>query len=155
MMRSLRWLDRMLSEDQFKVFFMLLCLVAGIPLVLGAPAPKSVEALPELVVRLWGITLALGGLTSLVGISMRHARRSRLFIEGLLVEGAGLVALASAAAVFATVIIVVNATWSAAFGTATYFMFTVACGFRFRTIRRIVRKMQEAIKLESRLQSGD
>jgi hypothetical protein len=155
-MRLVKWLDRMLSEDQFKVFFMILCLFAGIPLALGAPAPSSVvAALPVLVIRLWGVTLALGGVTSLVGIAMRHATRSRLFIEGLIIEGAGLVALASAAATFATVIIVVNATWSAAFGTATYFMFVAACIFRFRTIRRVVRKMQEAIELERRLQSGD
>jgi hypothetical protein len=159
--RFFRWLNVMATEDTFELFFVLLCVVSGIPLMLGVvSSPQSLEAaLPELLIRIWGATLLLGGLVALCGIGLRHEdnfkiKRRPRFIEGFILEGAGLVALASAAAVIALALIVLTGT-KALFGVSTYFMFVLACLFRYRHIRKVVRKMREAIELETRLRRGD
>lgn len=158
--RIVRWMDSLLSEDPFELFFVLLCFLAGIPLATrAAPSPSSLEAaLPLLVVKLWGVTLSSGGFVSLCGILLRHPNPYRTtkkprYIEGLLIEGGGLIALASAAAVIALAIIT-RTGLEALFGTATYFMFVAACAYRFITIKRTVAKMREAIELERKLQRG-
>lgn len=149
-------LDGMMAEAPFEVLFMILCLLSGIPLALGAlPPPNSLTAtLPPLLIRLWGLTLAIGGGITLTGLIMAHLYRQRRFVEGLIIEGGGLVALGSAVFVFALAIIVVNGT-AAVFGISVYFMLTASCFARWRTTRRAVKKMKTALDLERKLQSGE
>lgn len=154
--RVVRFADSILTEDPFRIFFVVLCLLVGVPYVLGVlPPPNALEsALPAVVIRLWGATLVLGSLTTLCGIVMAHALRSRRYIEGLMIEGGGLLVLASPSIVLSLVLVITSGL-DAALGISTYAMFATACLYRFRGCRRTTNKMREAIQLERKLQEGN
>ena len=91
-----------LSKRQFHPFqnlIMLLCVVTGIPILLGkAPAPASLEAaLPQNIVFLWAAAISLGAILCLLG-TFFHAR-----VNGLLTEQLGLVMVGVACLFYAGV----------------------------------------------------
>jgi len=149
MSRMPRWLQGVMMEDQFKVFLAVLCALSGVPLLAGKyPAPTSLEAsLPHLLIRLWGATLAFGGGLVIAGILIRHAKERRWFLEGLMIESAGLLPLGAAALVLAiTAVFAVGV--GATFGASIYVMFAAACCARTWAIRRIVKQLRQAIDRE-------
>lgn len=88
---------RALLEEPFEIFLALLCLLAGIPLLLGAPEPESLNRLlAPAVVKLWGIMLVIGSGAVLVGLV---PRMRWVQIKGL--QLLGLAALVYAIAVLA------------------------------------------------------
>lgn len=155
-MRAVRTLDRMMSEMPFEVLIVFLCLFSGLPMALGIlPSPGSlIRTLPTWGIRLWGATLSIGGFMAIIGLVMSHVDRRRRFIEGMYIEGGGLLMIGAGALVFGLCILVA-AGWPAAFSILIYGVMAASCFFRFRTVRRTVRKMREAIDLERKLQSGD
>lgn len=144
-----RWLRGVLMEDQFKLFVAVLCMISGIPLTIRAvAAPNSlVVVLSPLGIRLWGGSLGLGGTLVIAGILLRHIKARRRYIEGLMIEAAGLIPLGLAALVVAVLAIYVVGT-QALFGASVYLMFTFACAARFWATQQIVKQVRLAIQLE-------
>lgn len=65
----LRHVPQFVLLRPYELFISMLCLISGIPLVGGAPAPSSIEALlPPFLVRLWGFELLLGALLVAYGL---------------------------------------------------------------------------------------
>lgn len=88
------------SRHPFQIYMLLLCLFTGLPLLFGRYEPRSIEAqLPGWGVTLWGATLFFGALVALVGIFLPNR------VNGLLVEGIGLIATGVAAIIYAVAII--------------------------------------------------
>lgn len=128
-------------SDAFEILIAWLCLVSGVPMMIGHAQPNSVIALlPEWLVRVWGINLALGGLLILLGYgAWRHRARTVVHGElGLSVEQAGLCLLGSGTLVFGVIIILV-AGWAGTLPAGTYLVFTAACLFRYVEINDIKR----------------
>lgn len=64
-----KWLPRWVVENDFEFLASVLCLSAGIPLMLGKIQPSSVDALlPKPIVFGWGFTLTSGSLLILACI---------------------------------------------------------------------------------------
>lgn len=137
-------------SDAFEILIAWLCLVSGVPMLLDRAQPNSViSLLPEWLVRLWGINLALGGLLILLGYgAWRH--RSRTFAHGELglgIEQAGLCLLGSGTLVFGIIIVMV-AGWAGMLPAGTYLVFTAACLFRYIEISDIKRGLMMAAKVQ-------
>lgn len=87
---------RLSDAHPFEVFIPFLCLLAGLPLVFRGPGPGTIEeALPQFLVSLWGIELAMGGALTLGGV----------LAGSWLVERFGLSLLSAAGVVYAIVLI--------------------------------------------------
>lgn len=124
-----RWIPQPLLIHPWELLIAGLCLLSGLPLALGAPSPNSInQALPELLVRVWGATLASSGAAVTSGLVLPYIR-PHLATVGLRVERGGLALLAAAASVF-SIAIIVAAGWRGALPAATYLMFAAACGIR-------------------------
>jgi hypothetical protein len=136
-------------EDQFKLFVAGLCTLSGLPLAVGTvPAPQSLESvLSPLGRQLWGFSLAIGGGLVVWGILMRNVWTRRRYIEGLMIEAAGLIPLGLAALVVCTLAIYVLGS-QALFGGTVYAMFTVACASRYWAIHTVVKTLRQAINQE-------
>lgn len=149
MRRMPHWLRGVLMEDQFKLFVAVLCMISGIPLTINAvSAPGSLlVVLAPMGIRLWGISIGLGGFLVVFGILLRHVKARRRYIEGLMIEAAGLIPLGLAALVVAVLAIYVIGT-QALFGASVYLMFTFACAARFWATQQIVKSVRDAIEQE-------
>jgi hypothetical protein len=147
--RMPRWLRGMLMDDQFKLFIAFLCMTSGIPLIINAVSAPQVllVALSTNGVRFWGATLGLGGFLVVFGIFMRHIKARRRYVEGLLIESAGLLSLGPAALVVACLALYVVGT-KALFTACLYVAFTLACAARFWAVQVTVKRMREAIDNE-------
>lgn len=155
-MRAVRTMDRMMSEMPFEVLIVFLCILSGTPMAFGAvPSPNSLlVSLPHWAVRGWGALLAVGGLMTYIGLVMSHIVAKRRFIEGLYVEAGGLLLIGSGSLVFSMSIMAVNG-WNSIFSISVYIVLAASCFFRYRTLRRTIRKMREAIELERKLHGSD
>lgn len=156
MMYRLRTINKVMSEMPFEVLITLMCLFSGLPMALGIlPSPSSVlSTLPVWAIRCWGVMLSVGGLTTIIGLLMSHATRNRKFVEGLYIEGGGMLILGSGALVFGLTIMAA-AGMRSIFSVCVYLALTASCFFRFRTAKQTVRKMKEAIDLERKRIHGD
>jgi hypothetical protein len=98
--RAARQLQRFADIEPFELFTAFMCVVVGIPLSLNGPRPNSIDdSLPALLVTLWGIELAVGGILTIVGLALTGTSR------GVRIERAGLLFLAAASAVYALVLV--------------------------------------------------
>ena len=89
-------LRRLSDAHPFEVFIPFLCVLAGVPLLFSGPAPGTIEeSLPEFLVTLWGIELALGGALTLTGLGVGSRPMEKF----------GLSLLAAAAIVYALVLL--------------------------------------------------
>lgn len=91
----------------FEIFVALLCLLAGVPYLLGEVDPASLEAkLPKELVTVWGFILTIGPLAILIGI-FKHYRAVRIEdrVFWCRIEAWGLSALAYSAYIYASAIL--------------------------------------------------
>lgn len=155
-MGYLRAVDRIMSEMPFEVLITFLCLATGLPMAVGIlPSPASlIRVLPGWSIQCWGAMLSMGGLLTFVGLGLSHATKHRKFIEGLYIEGAGMLILGAGTLVFGLTI-AAAAGWRALFGMLVYFVMAASCFFRFRTLRRTVSEMKKAVEIERGHLHGD
>lgn len=133
--------------DAFELLIAYLCVVAGLPLALGAPPPNSIQRiLPSWLVHCWGATLFIGGVLIVLGLALRRGAPgiSRLLV-GLRIEQAGLLPMAAGAAVF-SLVITVAAGWPGVFAGGTYLMFAAACLLRTVEVRDTARGIDQAVQ---------
>lgn len=111
------------SRHPFEVYLLVLAACSGVPLLFGEPNSGSInEAMPPLVVNMWGAMLVFGSVLALLGLYWRGRK-----VTGLLMERTGLVGVGGAALIFAVVAfstVGVTATFSACitggFGAACF-----------------------------------
>jgi hypothetical protein len=147
--RMPRWLRSALSEDQFKLWIAWLCAISGIPLIFVAvPPPGSLALMLNPVgVRLWGFSVGLSGVLIITGILLRHIKARRRYIEGLMVEAAGLIPLCLSTIILGTMALYVVGK-PAIFGACVYLSFAGAAASRFWAIQQIVKTIRVALDQE-------
>ncbi|MEO6627863.1 MAG: hypothetical protein ABIP03_04775 [Aquihabitans sp.] len=129
------------SRHPIVVLFLLICLFSGAFLVLGGPAPGSIEAqLSDFGSDAWGYSLAIGSFITLAGLAIQPY--TRLLLAGVRLEVLGVTLLWPSAIVYTTAALSAVG-WSA--GLPAFFAagFGVACFYRmFTLIRQIVRALR-------------
>lgn len=126
----------------FEMFILALCLLSGIPLLLGNPKPMSIDTLvPGWAATLWGVGLSGGAGLALVGIAWRER------ITGIILEQIGLVAtgLASLFYVLCIVLVVGKAGVS---GAAVIGGFGVACLWQWWQLERLLARIKQIARDE-------
>lgn len=127
-------------DHPFEILVGFLCLETGLGMLLIGFAPSSATALlPEVLIRVWGLVLALGGTLLLSGIFLRYSKDK--FMLGLLVERAGYYPLISGTLAY-SVIILVRAGIAGMFPMLTYLVFAAICAIRHRQINYTVRQLR-------------
>lgn len=122
------------QTDPRAIFILALCVVSGTPLMLGAVEPGSMDALiTPLIVRLWGISLVLGALVTLAGMSWRRS------IMGVLLEQMGSVAVGGCS-LFYAVAIMLEAGWSGLVAAGIVTGWGLSCLFRWYQLERLIRE---------------
>lgn len=106
-------MPRVLIQETFEVFTAILCVFSGVPLVLGKVSANSVNAiLPVIAAQVWGATLLVGALLTLVGLIIANAVDGpgalHRMITGHKIERLGLLALAWAGGLYGTTILFTN-----------------------------------------------
>jgi hypothetical protein len=88
--------NRLATASPFEVYFVVFIIAGGLPLLIGGPAPRSLDVLVDQFWQyLWGLELVVGGTTKLVGI---FRGRVQLRIAGLRLMGWASVAYVTAIA---------------------------------------------------------
>ncbi len=99
-----RWLP-VEEVNPFEVYLLFAAEILGWTTLFGIARPTSVrEALPPMLVRVWALTMALGGVASLLGLFWWGAVRNGYDLKRI-----GLVALASGALVYGTAALLLGA----------------------------------------------
>jgi hypothetical protein len=135
---TLRWLLRHVPQGilarPFEMWISVLCIIGGVPLVAGVPAPSSVDALlPGWMVRWWGTMLIVGALLVAAGLFRPRSHPERL----------GHSLLGPAAVTYALSIVTVVG-WSGALAAAIIFGFGLACLTRAAVLAAAERLIAEA-----------
>jgi hypothetical protein len=132
-----------LAADPRAVFILTLCIVTGLPLILGQIQPGSFqELIPNIIIRLWGLSLVLGCIITLLGMS----KNDKLW--GVLTEQIGSVAVASTSLFYATAVLIVAGKDGI---TAAGFIigWALSCFYRYWQLEHIVRV--EALKRAAKI----
>lgn len=94
-LRSLKTPAARYPADPRAVFILMMCVVSGIPLLLGRATPGSInDQLDKPQVITWGVLLVLGASTTLVGMF-------RQSVNGVILEQVGSVAVGGACWIYA------------------------------------------------------
>lgn len=118
----------------FELWISTLCLIAGVPLVGGAPAPTSIDALlPDWMARWWGAMLIVGALLVTAGLFRPRSHLERL----------GHSLLGPAALVYALAIVTILGA-RGALSSAIIFGFGLACLTRAAVLSTAERLIREA-----------
>lgn len=137
------------GRNPFELFLLGLGLLSGLPLLLGAPAPKSTaELLSPLLVHAWAAILVGGTITALLGVwwtALGFLRRWRPRFRfqattGLLIEQLGLVSVGVGTLIYGVGIIATGVT-GRGYATGIVFAYGLACFWRAVQIQRWVRAM--------------
>lgn len=140
------------GRNPFELWVLGFGLVVGAPLLFGAPTPGSTtEALGETLVRVWAWMLVLGCLTALVGVWWTWSgwlgrwmpRWRPTTVSGVLVEGFGLVPVATGMVIFAVGVVDVG---GAPIAAALVGSWGLACVVRLYQIRRWVRAVKATVR---------
>jgi hypothetical protein len=145
------------QTDPRAVFILTLCVVTGFPLIFAGVQPGSFEELlPSIIVRLWGISLVVGCLVTLAGMSHRRT------LTGVLLEQVGSVAVGAVSIFYATAVMIV-AGWDGAVPAGFIIGWAFSCFYRYwqlehsirleatkRGAEIVVQKIQEDIHAENR-----
>lgn len=129
------------SRHPFQLFLLALCIVSGLPTLLGAnPGPASIEALlPELMVRVWSFMLVVGAAISLIGAALKNR------VNGILVEQVGLVMVGVAAVFYAFGIFIVIGFQVGAISASIILGFGAACLYRWYQLQRYIKAVRDVI----------
>lgn len=120
------------QRNPHQIFLLVLSLASAMQLVRGtAGSPALEDALSDHAVTLWGVGLLVGSLIALIGMMWPRTW------TGLVVERAGLAAVAAAAGVYAW--IVWRAVPAAGFTIAVHSAYAFACAWR---VRQITKRLQ-------------
>jgi hypothetical protein len=137
-----------LLDRPFEVLVGFLCLEAGLMMAITGISTNAVTALlPVILIRVWGLTLALGGGLLLSGVYLRYFRNK--FIEGLLVERAGYYPLISGTLCY-SVIIIMQAGWTGTFPAFTYIVFAAVCALRYTRVNQMIQQLRRLEQDERR-----
>jgi len=130
----------------FELLIAFLCVVSGIPLMLGFHLSNSTaEVLPFTLQILWGVLLFIGGALSILGLVRFHmSPEARRQILALRIEQSGWIMVATALFVFGFILFTLNAS-GAGFVLLTYTAFIAACVLRYLTLRQAVRAYTKVI----------
>lgn len=121
-----------LGRHPFEVGVLAACIIVGTVMgVWGVRPPSMARGLPEPLLTVWLILIALGGLIGLVGAYWRGD-----LADGLLVELAGVCAVAAATTLYAVVLIAANP-WPASIGSAGL-MLGIGAGALGRTVQCLI-----------------
>jgi hypothetical protein len=121
------------STDPRAVFILTLCVVTGFPLIFAGVQPGSFEELlPSLIVRLWGVSLVIGCLVTLAGMSWRRK------LTGVLMEQVGSVAVGSVSVFYATAVMIV-AGWDGAVPAGFIIGWAFSCFYRYGQLEHLLR----------------
>lgn len=121
------------GREGFEIYTLGLCLLAGIPLLIGNSRPGSIQSLlPESWQVIWSIFLVGGSLVALIGIFLPNR------VIGLLLEQFGMIPTGVAAISYAVVVLV-------SVGITGVIPVAVVGGFGVACIRRWFR-IQNAFK---------
>lgn len=126
------------SRHPLIYFLMVLCVMSGLRIVLGASAPGSVEAgLFSWQVKLWGAGLGGGATMFLIGVALQPHDGAPKVRTGIVLEQLGCAFLCAACTVYAACIL--EATRSEGlFPAGVILVFALASGLRWRSIQRHV-----------------
>jgi hypothetical protein len=122
-----------LQTDPRAVFILTLCVVTGLPLIFAHVTPGSFqELLPFWVIRLWGISLVVGCLVTLLGMGFREK------LWGLLTEQVGSIAVGSVSLFYATAVLIVAGRTGI---TAAGFVvgWALSCFYRYWQLEHLIR----------------
>jgi hypothetical protein len=122
---------RSIQAASIEVFIALLCLIAGLPILLNPVvyAPATLLAiLPLFMVVGWGIALVLGGLLTLIGV----------LSSNVYIERAGLIMIAAGATILGTAILLTTG-FTRLFSVGTYYIFGWAMGQRYLELGRFLK----------------
>ena len=129
------------SRHPLIVFLLILCVISGLTVAFGAPAPGSIEeTLPRWGALAWGAALGLGALSTLIGLALQPFDRH--LVSGVLFEQVGVASLGSAAILYSAAVAAV-AGWTGAFPAFITFGFGVACLYRYYTLQRGIRRSRK------------
>lgn len=124
------------GRHPFQTYMLILCMIAGLPLLFGQPASATLEALlPPWCVYLWGFALTFGSAIALIGSYMpRHNYATVLTIEriGLAVTGFAGVAY--------SLLIGIYAGFQNSVAIAIIFGFGISCLIRARDIGKVIKR---------------
>lgn len=122
------------SRHPLIVFLLGLCVISGLGIGLGAPAPGSIEEqLPSVGVLVWALALGGGATTVLVGLALQ-ANHQRLVV-GVLLEQVGVVVLGFAAIIYSAAALV-TVGWSGLLPAGTTLTFGIACLYRWVSLQK-------------------
>jgi hypothetical protein len=141
--RVVRHVPQSILLHPFELYLAGVCVLSGVPLLIGEPAPTSIEALlPPLLVRLWGFELLLGAGLVLFGLLRPRSRLERvghtLLAPAAVVYGAAIVTVVGVPGVLAGTLV-------AGFGLAS-----ATRGY----VLRVAEDVLMALVLEQREESG-
>jgi uncharacterized membrane protein YidH (DUF202 family) len=130
----------------FELLIAFLCVVTGIPLMLGVHLSNSTaEVLPFTLQILWGVLLFIGGALAMLGLVRFHTSpEARRQILALRIEQSGWIMVATALFVFGFILVTLNAS-GAGFVLLTYAAFIAACVCRYIALRHAVRAYTKVI----------
>jgi hypothetical protein len=124
------------GRHPFQTFLLALCVVSGIPLLLGAPPTASAAALlPPWVVTAWGASLAIGAGVAIAGSYWPK----RNYATALTLERIGLVVVGPAALLYGAIIVIYAGAAGAVPASITT-GFGVASLIRSHDLGKIVRR---------------
>lgn len=137
---------KMSGRHPFEIYMLLLVVITSLPVFFGAaPEPGSIEAeLPTWAVFGWQTILAVGSVTSLVGIFWRN-RATGLILEQLGLAFVGVASVIYAASVWAAAGIPAGIPGGIILG------FGMACLIRWRDIQKTI----DAVAAEEKRRKGN
>ncbi len=131
-------LPKAILESPWEMFVALLCVLAGIPLLINGPdksASSIDKVLPPILVYVWGGTLLIGGILILWGRSQRRTSNFRL-------ERGGLALLASAGLIYGAGILVARGQ-AAIVAVLTIYTFVATCLVQYYKLGKAIKALEQ------------
>lgn len=129
--------------DPRALFVLSLCVVSGLPLVLGISKPGSVESLiPSWAVVVWGALLTGGAVTSLAGMVKQT-------VGGIIAEQIGSVAVGSATIFYSTAILL-STGWQGVLPAGIILGWGLSCMWRWVQLASLLSSAQHQAADERR-----
>lgn len=124
------------GRHPFQTFMLALCVISGIPLLLGEPRSTSVEALlPGWVATAWGLSLTVGAVLGLVGSYWPRKN----YATALTIERIGLDITGPAAVLYAVIVFTYGG-WGSSVAACIIVGFGASCLVRAGDIGTIIKR---------------